>query len=165
MNTEVSFLIQHWLSEPEFWIRNHLIRIRIRTYPAFQVNPDTDPDPIRLQGLDDQKEEKNPAEKLFIFYNQNCNLLIPRPPYRTALKAEHPALQKGKFINFFLFLWIILLTWIRIRIWIHGPHCIQIQTGSVSGFTTLPEPETDQKKCVLLCATSPALADCFPTSC
>ncbi len=39
--------------------------------PAFQVNPD--PDPIRIQGFDDQKlKEKNTAE--------TCNLLIPRPP-------------------------------------------------------------------------------------
>jgi hypothetical protein len=26
--------------------------------PAFQVNPDTDPDPIRIQGFDDQKLKK-----------------------------------------------------------------------------------------------------------
>jgi hypothetical protein len=50
-----------------------------------------------------------------IFLIKNCNLLIPRPPSRTskvqekpsALKRGHPALQKIKFSNFFLFLWVI----------------------------------------------------------
>ncbi len=45
----------------------------------------------------------------------NCNLLIPRPPLRTfklqekpsAFKRDHPALQDMKFLNFFLFLWVI----------------------------------------------------------
>jgi hypothetical protein len=44
---------------------------------------------------------------LFIFYFKNCNLLIPRPPWRTsklqkkpsALKREHLALQNIKFLD------------------------------------------------------------------
>jgi hypothetical protein len=51
-------------------------------------------------GFDDQK------------FIKNSNLLFPRPPQRTsnlqekpsALKREHPTLQKRKFIHFFLFL-------------------------------------------------------------
>jgi len=34
----------------------------------------------------------------------------------SALKKEHPALQKMKFINCFLFFWAILPSWIQIRI-------------------------------------------------
>ncbi len=37
--------------------------------PALQVNtdPDMDPDPIRIQGFDDQKlKEKNTAEKMYV---------------------------------------------------------------------------------------------------
>ncbi len=68
--------------------------------PAFQVNPD----PIRIQGFDDQKLKNTIQLKfLYIFLIQNCNLLIPRHP---ALEREHPALQDMKFINFFLFLWV-----------------------------------------------------------
>jgi hypothetical protein len=78
--------------------------------PAFQVDPDTDPDPIRIQGFDDQKvKKKNTAEIfLYLFSIKNCNLLMSKqqekPP---ALKREHPGLQKMKFFNFFLCLWVI----------------------------------------------------------
>jgi hypothetical protein len=50
------------------------------------------------------------AENLiFIFLIKNCNLLIPRPPYRTpklqekplALKREHPVLKNMKILDFF----------------------------------------------------------------
>jgi hypothetical protein len=33
--------------------------------PAFQVKPD--PDPIRIQGFDDQKLKRNTAENIFIY--------------------------------------------------------------------------------------------------
>ncbi len=49
---------------------------------------------------------------------KNCNLLIPKA---FSLK-EHPALQKMKFLNFFIF----LLSWIRI----HWPNWILILSGS-----------------------------------
>jgi hypothetical protein len=49
---------------------------------------------------------------------KNCFLPIPRPPkghpsYKrslqaSALKREHPPLQNKKFLNFILFLWVIL---------------------------------------------------------
>ncbi len=59
--------------------------------PAFQVNPDTDPDPTRIQGFDDQKlKEKNTADFFFFFLFKTCNLLIPRPPYRTSKLQEKP---------------------------------------------------------------------------
>ncbi len=37
---------------------------------AFRVNqdPDTDPDPIRIQGFDDQKLKKNTAENYFLLF-------------------------------------------------------------------------------------------------
>jgi hypothetical protein len=42
----------------------HLAQFNAELYPdpAFQVNPDTDPDLIRIQGYDDQKlKKKNTA--------------------------------------------------------------------------------------------------------
>jgi hypothetical protein len=37
--------------------------------PAFQVNPDSHLDPIRIQSFDDQKlKKKSTAENLFIFF-------------------------------------------------------------------------------------------------
>jgi hypothetical protein len=44
----------------------------------------------------------------YVFLIKNCNLLIPRPPYRTlmlqekpsTLKREHPALQNMKILYF-----------------------------------------------------------------
>jgi hypothetical protein len=60
------------------------------------------PDPIRIQGFNDQKLKKNTAEKkVNFFWIKNYNLPIPRPPLRTpklqkkpsALKRGHPTLQ------------------------------------------------------------------------
>jgi hypothetical protein len=55
------------------------------------------------------KNRRKKAE--YIFFLSNCNLLIPSPLLRTsklqeklsALKREYPALEKIKFINFFIF--------------------------------------------------------------
>ncbi len=59
-------------------IRIHFIRIRIQ---HFRLNTDTDPDPIRIQGFNDQKFKKIPAEKkIKFFFIKNYNLPIPRPP-------------------------------------------------------------------------------------
>jgi hypothetical protein len=84
------------------------------------LNLDPDPDQafqvnriryrIRIQGFDDQKNEKKCF--FYIFFIKNLNLLILRPSYRTsklqekpsALKRDHPALQKMKLINCFLFI-------------------------------------------------------------
>jgi hypothetical protein len=58
--------------------------------PTFPVN--LDPDPIRIQGFDYQKLNlKNRAEHFLIFFIKICNLLMSKP---SALKREHPALQK-----------------------------------------------------------------------
>jgi hypothetical protein len=61
---------------------------------------------------------------LDIFLIKNCNLAIPRPPYRThklqekpsALKKEHPALQNIKILYLFYICRSFLPFWIRIRI-------------------------------------------------
>jgi hypothetical protein len=46
--------------------------------PAFQVN--LDPDPIPIQGFDDQKLKEKTAEIfLYLFLIKKCNLLKPRP--------------------------------------------------------------------------------------
>ncbi len=95
--------------------------------PAFQVNRDADPVP-----------------DLNIFLIENCNLFIPVPPKRTsmlrekpsALKREHPAHQKMKFITFFQFSPLLdpdpdckigfrnlILNPDPIRIWIHNAAC------------------------------------------
>ncbi len=65
--------------------------------PAFQVNLDP--------GFWWQKLEKY-SWKNVSFLIKNCNLLY---------KREHPALQKMKFINFFIFVSVILSSWIQIR--------------------------------------------------
>jgi hypothetical protein len=50
---------------------------------------------------------KKQLKKLSLF-DQNCNLLIPRPfklqGKPSTIKTEHPTLKKMKFIDFFLFL-------------------------------------------------------------
>ncbi len=46
--------------------------------PEFQVNPD----PIRIQGFDDQKRKKKNKAKIFfknLFLIKNCNLLMFKP--------------------------------------------------------------------------------------
>jgi len=65
----------------------------------------------RIQGFDDQKlERKKYSRNLYIFffikiYNLLMSQLQEKP---SALKREHPALQKIKLISFFLCLWVIL---------------------------------------------------------
>ncbi len=72
------------------------------------------PDPN--SGFDDLKLKKIYSWKFnFYFLDQNCHLLIPRPPLRTpklqkkpsTLKREHPVLKNMKILDFFLFLWVI----------------------------------------------------------
>jgi hypothetical protein len=71
------------------------------------------PDPIPVQGLnfDDQKLKKIiPLEKFFFLslLIKNCNLHVSKLQEKpSALKREQPALQKVKFFNFFLCLWVI----------------------------------------------------------
>ncbi len=53
----------------------------------------------------------------------------------SALKREHQALRNMKFLHFFYFCGSFLPSWIRI--WIHWPDWIRIQSGSGSGSETL----------------------------
>ncbi len=74
--------------------------------PAFRVN--SDPDPILIQGFDDQElKPKNTAEN-FIFYLfliKNCNFLMSKlQETHSALKREHPS-QKMKLITFSYVCW------------------------------------------------------------
>ncbi len=82
--------------------------------PAFKVNPD----PIRILVIDDQKFYKKIQPKFFflIIFLSKLAICLSQGRHKglsklqeklSALKREHPALQKIKFINFFLFLWII----------------------------------------------------------
>jgi hypothetical protein len=93
-------------------------------YLSFDMDPDrihrlrlnTNPDPIRIQGFDDQKL-KNLQMKFFSIYKS-------MPPLRKsklqkqplALKKEHPALQNMKLFNLFYFCGLFLPSWIQIRI-------------------------------------------------
>jgi hypothetical protein len=79
---------------------------------------DTDPDPgSESKVLMTENWKKFTAVKKNNFLIKNYHLPIPRPPKRTsklqkkpsALKREHPALQKMKFLNFFLLLWVIFI--------------------------------------------------------
>jgi hypothetical protein len=74
------------------------------------VDPDSDSDPIRIQGFDDQiLKKKKTAENYFFFSYQILQFTIPKLQEKpSALKREHPALQKMKFIKFSLCLWVIL---------------------------------------------------------
>jgi hypothetical protein len=85
--------------------------------------------------------KKFTAGKLFyIILIKNCNLLIPRPPYRphklqekpSALKREHPALQNMKFCTFFYFCGSFLPSWIRIQIQQLKEMDIRIQIHNVT---------------------------------
>ncbi len=58
---------------------------------------------IRIQGFDDQKFQKNTAD----IFLKNCKKGLHKGREKpSALKREHPALQKMKFINCFLFVWV-----------------------------------------------------------
>jgi hypothetical protein len=56
-------------------IRIYFILIRIQ---HFRLNTDPDPDPIWIQGFNDEKVKKITAENFL--YIKNYNLPIPRPP-------------------------------------------------------------------------------------
>jgi hypothetical protein len=62
------------------------------------------------QSFDNQKlKKKNTADNfLYLFLIKYCNLLMSKLQEKpSALKREHPALQKMNFVNFFLCLWVI----------------------------------------------------------
>ncbi len=67
--------------------------------PVFKVNPDTDPDPIWIEGFDDQKLKKKNTDENFCWSNIANLLMYKLQEKPSALKREQTALQKNKFIN------------------------------------------------------------------
>jgi hypothetical protein len=58
------------------------------------ISSESDPDLIRIQGLDDQKLKKKYTAEIFYisFLKKNCNLLMSKLQEKpSALKREHPA--------------------------------------------------------------------------
>jgi hypothetical protein len=96
---------------------DHYVPVLCRSY---QVNPN----PVQDLGFW--------WPKFYLFWLEiaiylSLGLLKRRPSYRRSLqpsKRKHRTLQKMKFINIFVFLWVILPSWIR--------------SQSGSGFITLP---------------------------
>jgi hypothetical protein len=88
--------------------------------PAFQVDPDTDPDPIRIQGFDDQKvKKKNTAEiVLYLFSIKNCNLLMSKQQEKPSA-LEKVSIQHFKKLNLLTFFYVFgsfSPSWVRILI-------------------------------------------------
>jgi hypothetical protein len=85
--------------------------------PAFQVNPDTDPDPIRIQGLMTKNwKKKNTAEIfLYLFLIKNGNLLMSRQKEKpSALKKENiHHFKKWNLLTFFCNCGSLLPSWIQ----------------------------------------------------
>jgi hypothetical protein len=107
------------VSEPVFRIRIHLIRIRIQHY-RLNNNPYTDPHPICTQGFHDQKMLQKFTDNKFLvifLYIKNYNLgylSLGLHKGRTSYRSLQPS--KENILNFFLLLWVILPSWIRIQI-------------------------------------------------
>jgi hypothetical protein len=77
-----------------------------------------------------------------IFFIKNCNLLMSNLQGKpSALKGEHPALQKMKFIKFFLCLWVIF------AFLEPNPDC---ESGSVDPIESgsNPDPDPQHRKTV-----------------
>ncbi len=119
-------------------IRIHFIRIRIQ---HLRMNTNPDPDPIRIQGFNDQKlKKKIIAENFFVFFFWSKTAIYLSlglhkvcPSYR----RSHPTLQNMNFYKFFStfvghFCHLGSGSGFRIRIRIHRPDWIRIQSGSGS---------------------------------
>jgi hypothetical protein len=82
---------------PGLRIRIHFIRIQ-----HFRLNTDPDPDPIRIQGFNDQKLNKITAEKKFNFFGSKTIIYLSlglqkeRPSYRRSLQLSKEAIQHFK---------------------------------------------------------------------
>ncbi len=123
-------------------IRIHFIRIRIQ---HFRLNTNPDPHPIWIQGFNDQKLKKNYSWKknLIFFWSKNAIYLSlglhkVRPSYKRSLQLSKEAIQHFKTWTLkknFYFCGPFLPSWIRIRI--HWPDWIRIQSRSGSGSATL----------------------------
>jgi hypothetical protein len=96
----VKDMLRYPISRSVSGIPNNLIRIRIL---HFRLN--TDPDPFRIQGFDDQKLEKKNYSRvgskttIYSTYSYASKIYIRS----LQLKRKHPALQNIKFLNFFNF--------------------------------------------------------------
>jgi hypothetical protein len=102
-----------------FQIQIHWFRIRIH---YFRLN--ADPDPIRIQGLMKKNFTKFKAENFYIFFWSKIAIYLSiglhkgRPSYRRSLQSSKENIQHFKTWNI---LWVILPSWINIRIWISNP--------------------------------------------
>jgi hypothetical protein len=106
-----------------FRIRIHWVLIRVRIQ-HFRLNDYSDP--IRIQGSDDKKLNKNLQLKFFIYFLiKNCNFYLSLGLQKRTYKLEGEAFspqkrtsstQNMKFLNIFYFCGSILPSWIRIRI-------------------------------------------------
>ncbi len=119
-----------------FRIRIHFFRIRIQ-----RLRLETDPDPIRIQGFNDQKLKKNYSWKknLLFFWSKTAIYLSLGlhkvcPSYRRSLQLSKEAIQHFKFFSTFVghFCSPGSGSGFRIRIRIHWPDWIRIQSGSGS---------------------------------
>ncbi len=96
------------------WIRIHFFRIRIQ---SLMLETNTDPDPIRRHGFNDQKLEKNYSWNFFFFFFLSKTAIYLSlglhkvcPSYRRSLQFSKEAIQHFKtwtFTNYCLLLWVI----------------------------------------------------------
>ncbi len=109
--------IQRYLAMFRIWIHRFRIQIRIH-HSRLNINPDTDPDTkIRIQGFDGQifLKKYTAWKKFKIFWLRigiylSIGLYKGRPSYRRSLLPSKENIQHfktQKFLNFFLFLWVI----------------------------------------------------------
>jgi hypothetical protein len=90
------------------------LRIRIHfRIQHFRLNTDTDPDPIRIQGFNDQKLKKFQLKKIKFFVGSKTTIYLS-----LGLHKERPSDRRSlQLSNFFYFCGSFLPSWIRI----HGP--------------------------------------------
>jgi hypothetical protein len=115
--------------------------------------------------------KKITVEKYFIFFflqktaiYQSLGLHKVCPSYRRSLQLSKEAIQHFKtwtFTNFCLLLWVIFALRFRIRIRIHRPDWIRIQSGSTDPIESGSNPDQDPQPWVNgtpniyeMCATS-----------
>jgi hypothetical protein len=119
--------------EAVYRIRIHWVRVRIQ---HFRLNTHPDPDPVQIQGFDDQKLKKFTAGKNLKFsLIKTC--ILPylsvglhkgRPRNLPSSKENIQHFKTWNFLTIFYFCGSFLSSWI----WIHWPDGILIQSGSGS---------------------------------
>ncbi len=86
-----------------FCIRIHWFQIRIRIQ-HFRLNNNPNPDPGFWW-----KNKNKTAEKIKLFFDQKLQFRMSKLQNKpSALKREHPALQKIKFLIFFCFFLLVI---------------------------------------------------------